>query len=123
MKAILVVDDSPIIRSVIQLHLDEERFDVLEAGSVDQAVRILRERKIDLVITDVRLPGADGLELVRRVRGPLAMALGPLPIIVMTSDWTDESRAGALAAGANETFEKPISAGKLTELVTKLSGG
>lgn len=80
---ILVVDDDPEPRELYATYL-RPAFEVVEAGDGDEALGILRERPIDLVITDFHMPRMNGLELLRAMRGE--PKLERIPVIVQTSD-------------------------------------
>ena len=67
-EQILVVDDSASTREILERNLRAEGYEVFSADSVAAAIALLEEREFDLVITDLRMPGADGMELVRHVR-------------------------------------------------------
>ncbi len=84
---VLVVEDEVIVRMTIAEYLRDEGYDVVEAGTADEALTILQNgTKIDLVFTDVRMPGSiDGCELARRVR-----AHWPKLPVILTSGYSDE---------------------------------
>jgi two-component system response regulator EvgA len=74
MKSVLIVDDHPVVRAAVNIVLEKEGFKrIYEASSVGEALSILREHAVDLVILDLVMPGGDGLELLDRIR---------------TSDWS-----------------------------------
>jgi CheY-like chemotaxis protein len=84
---VLVVEDEVIVRMTIAEYLRDEGYDVIEAGTADEALAVLqRGTDIDLVFTDVRMPGSiDGCELARRVR-----ARWPKLPVILTSGYSDE---------------------------------
>src|SRR5512142_213386 len=65
----LVVDDEPPLVQVVSGYLEREGFEVLTAGDGETAVRLAREHRPDVVVLDLMLPGIDGMEVCRRVRG------------------------------------------------------
>ncbi|MHB8875731.1 MAG: response regulator [Myxococcaceae bacterium] len=106
-NTILLVDDSPCIRSIIKLYLMGLDFEFVEAESAGRALHLLRLLPPKLAIVDVNMPGMDGLSFVLEVR---ARANGPaFPIIVLTSDQSPDLEARAAAVGANSLLRKPIS--------------
>ncbi len=85
MKTILVVDDEHLIRWSLYEGL-KDRFNVLTAASVDRAVALLTKIKVDAVVTDIRMPGRDGMELVQMLR-----ACAPdVKVFVITAYGSDE---------------------------------
>ncbi|SDP29330.1 two-component system, NarL family, response regulator EvgA [Pseudomonas arsenicoxydans] len=70
MKSVLIVDDHPVVCAAVTLVLEQEGFKrILEAASVGEALSILREHTVDLVILDLVMPGGNGLDLLERIRG------------------------------------------------------
>ncbi|MBB3318252.1 MULTISPECIES: DUF2934 domain-containing protein [unclassified Rhizobium] len=96
-KKVLVVDDEPLIRFAAVDALEAEGFDVLEAGSADEALVILQSNEIDAVFTDVNMPGStDGLGLVSRVRAQF-----PRTRVIVTSGHV---RLGAFDLASGVSF-------------------
>ena len=101
---VLVVDDEAPCRRVLARQLTHQGHAVSTAPDLEQAVEILREQQIDVVLTDLRMPNGNGLELVRR-----AAEIDPLvPCIVMTGYGSTEQSVEALRAGAYWYLEKPF---------------
>ena len=101
---ILVVDDSPTALEVIERNLSAERYEVVTAPGVDEALRVLESHPVDLVITDLKMPRMDGMELQAR----LADADPDLTVIIMTGYGNDEIETEAYRRGAFYYFDKPI---------------
>ena len=119
---ILVVDDSATMRQLIGLTLKKVKgYQVVEACNGADAVARLVTTPCDLIITDIKMPEMDGLELVRQVRGPLARA--ELPIIIVTTKGEEAAQQAGLAAGANAYLTKPLFGAKLLELVERFTAG
>ena len=119
-KTILVVDDSATMRQLIGLTLKKVKgCQVVEAQNGVDAVARLGAGAFDLVITDIKMPEMDGLELVRHVRGPLG--LSELPIIIVTTKGEEGARDAGLRAGANAYLTKPLSGVQLVDLVERLT--
>jgi two-component system, NtrC family, response regulator AtoC len=102
---ILIVDDETDTRELLALTLAKANHESVEAGALDQAIRLVKELEpLDLVIADLRLGTDDGLELCRRV----AEARPDVPVIVMTGYQSVEAAVGALRAGAYDFLTKPL---------------
>ena len=112
-KRILIVEDEEKLRRVLQLQLQSSGYDVETAGSAEEALRLID--RADLMLTDLRLPGMDGLELVPLVR----RQNGLLPVIVMTAFGTVENAVEAMKAGAADFLLKPFSLDHLNAIVAK----
>src|SRR5712692_4842400 len=114
MKArILVVDDAEKLRRVIELQLATAGFEVDKAGSAEEALKMVE--RADLVLTDLRLPGMDGLELLAAIRRQNMRS----PVIVMTAFGTVENAVEAMKAGAADFLLKPFSLDHLMTVVHK----
>ena len=101
-RRVLVVEDDPKIRSTIELYLRHEGFDVASAARGDEAVAAARDAH--LVILDIMLPGADGIEVCRAIRAAAAT-----PIIFVTARSTEEDKLRGLDLGADDYVTKPFS--------------
>ena len=106
---LLVVDDAPDTREVLQRNLASRGYDVITAGDVHEALRILSTARVDLVITDLKMPGASGLELVRHVREHLERA----EVITITGYPSVEGAVAAVKSGAEEYLTKPFTQDEL----------
>jgi two-component system chemotaxis response regulator CheY len=119
-KTILVVDDSATMRQLIGLTLKKVKgCHVVEAQNGVDAVARLGGGAFDLIITDIKMPEMDGLELVRQIRGPLGHT--ELPIIIVTTKGEEATRDAGLQAGANAYLTKPLSGVQLVDLVERLT--
>lgn len=108
---VLVVDDSIVVRRILCLTLRQipeyVRAQIDEAGNGAIALSRLREHRYDLVLSDVRMPYIDGVELVRRVRGELRDA--KTPIFLISTLGSEEDVQRGLNAGATAYILKPLS--------------
>ncbi len=111
--AILVVDDSPATREVLERNLRAEGHTVQTAANVADALAILEHAAIDLVVTDLRMPGADGMELVRHVR---AHHRG-VGLIMVTGFATVGGAVSAMREGVDDYLAKPFSEEELRHAV------
>jgi DNA-binding response OmpR family regulator len=102
--SILVVDDDPGIRKLLRLYLERERYRITEAADGPEALHQARDRRFDLVLLDVMLPGLDGIEVCRRIREESAV-----PIILLTARSGDSDKVVGLDLGADDYVVKPFS--------------
>ncbi|MGH7835639.1 MAG: response regulator [Candidatus Binatia bacterium] len=106
-QKILVVEDEPDIRKLVQYNLTQERFKVLEAEDGERALKIVQREKPDLVILDLMLPGLSGLELCKILRERPETAR--LPILMLTAKAGEADRVVGLEMGADDYLAKPFS--------------
>jgi DNA-binding response OmpR family regulator len=112
MATVLVVDDEPIVRDVVVRYLEREGHTTLQADHGDRARELLEQQTPDLVVLDVMLPGADGLELCRWIR-----ARSDLPVIMLTARGEEADRIVGLELGADDYVTKPFSPRELAARV------
>ncbi len=101
---ILVVDDDPTVAEVVSGYLDRAGYAVDRAGDGPDALARAAEHWPDLVVLDLMLPGMDGLEVCRRMRGQ-----GPVPVIMLTARGDEDDRILGLEVGADDYVTKPFS--------------
>ncbi|MFF6772065.1 response regulator transcription factor [Streptomyces sp. NPDC012637] len=101
---ILVVEDDPTVAEVVTGYLERVGFAVEHAADGVDALRRAGERRPELVVLDLMLPGLDGLEVCRRLR-----ADGPVPVIMLTARGDEEDRITGLEVGADDYVTKPFS--------------
>jgi len=109
---VLVVDDEPIVREVVVSYLRREGFRTLEAGDGNTARELLESDEPGLVVLDVMLPGADGLELCRWIR-----SRSDVPVIMLTARGEEADRIVGLELGADDYVTKPFSPRELAARV------
>ena len=115
----LVVEDSPMMRQLIVFALHRMReLEVVEADDGVDAMRKLAGSKFDIVVTDINMPIMDGLKLVKRIRSDETHK--NVPIIIITTEGSQEDRSRALALGANAYITKPIQAPRVMATVKEL---
>jgi two-component system response regulator PilR (NtrC family) len=112
-RRVLVVDDEPDIRELLELTLAKMGLGVVAVGSLEEARATLRDARFDLCLTDMRLPDGEGLELVRHISG----LAGDLPVAVITAHGSAENAVAALKAGAFDYVSKPVGLEQLRALV------
>ena len=103
----LVVDDTAVNRELVRLMLEPLGLRIEEATGGAEAVQVAMSTPFDLILMDVRMPGVDGLEATRVIRGA-SLANRSTPIIALTADVQPENTAACLAAGMNDVLAKPI---------------
>ncbi|HTM30372.1 MAG TPA: response regulator [Vicinamibacterales bacterium] len=107
MHTALVVDDSPMIRHMVRMSLEDiGGLTITEAGTGLEAIELLMIRGADLVVLDLNMPDMHGLEVLRFVRRHAAFS--SLPIIVLTTRGDENTRESAMAAGASLFRTKPF---------------
>jgi two-component system, chemotaxis family, chemotaxis protein CheY len=106
-RTVLLVEDHPDTRELYALVLGGEGYDVLEASDGAQALALLEHRQVDIVVTDLAMPGVDGVELCRRIRA-VPEARG-VPILAVTGQANDAALANIAAGGACAVCPKPVS--------------
>ncbi|MBU6329377.1 MAG: response regulator [Acidobacteria bacterium] len=112
MTRVLVVDDEPQIRRALATNLTARGYEVVQAGSGEEALRLVAERHPDVVILDIGLPGIDGIEVVHGLRG-----WTDVPIIMLSVRHDERDKVEALDAGADDYLTKPFG---MDELLARL---
>jgi two-component system, NtrC family, response regulator PilR len=112
-KRILIVDDEQSMREMLAILLKKDGLDVRSAGSRSQAAEVLRAGPVDLVLTDVKLPDGDGLEILRHVKS----GSPETAVVVMTAFGTSEMAVAARKLGAEAYILKPFDVDELRIVV------
>jgi len=118
---VLTVDDSPTVLAMLQHTLSGAGFDVLQAEDGQVGLDVLAKESVDVVITDVNMPVMDGIEFIRQVR-----ASGnhrSLPILILTTETTQEKRELGREAGGTGWLVKPFDPEKLISVIQKVAPG
>lgn len=113
----LIVDDEPMVRAVFREALRRVGIQVFEAATGCSALALAQATTPDFVITDLQMPGGDGLELCRTLRGDPALHRVR---IVVVSGVASAQAAAAVAAGCDAVIEKPCTPAKLVATVQRL---
>jgi len=111
-KKVLVVDDDVKTVELVKLYLSRDGYRVLTAYDGTEALRLAREGHPDLIVLDLMLPGIDGLEICRTLRGE-----SDVPIIMLTAKTTDQDKLIGLYLGADDYVTKPFSPRELAARV------
>src|SRR5579872_408482 len=115
MAAILIVEDEARMRRLLELDLSEAGYQTFSAGDAEKGLELLRREQIDLVLTDLKLPGPGGLEFLQAAK----RLNGALPVVVMTAYGTVETAVEAMKAGASDYVLKPFSLAEMRLVVQK----
>ncbi len=118
-KSVLIVEDSHVTRSMIR-SIVEDLGDVVttEASTGFEALRLLPTREFNLIVTDINMPDVNGLELINFVRNDARYR--DIPVLIVSTEKTEEDRRRGLALGANDYVTKPFSPDRLQETVKRL---
>jgi two-component system, chemotaxis family, chemotaxis protein CheY len=119
-KKIMTVDDSASIRQMVSFTLKQHGYEVIEAVNGTEALRKLKQKKIDMLITDINMPETDGISLIKMVRDDPSYRF--IPIIILTTGSQTEKKEEAKAAGATGWLVKPFRPDQLAAVVRKVMG-
>ena len=116
MVRIMIIEDDEEMRSLLKDFFEEEGFETDSVSNGVDALRMFSKDHFDLVITDIRMPGLTGLDILPRIR-----RLKPgTPVIVMTAYGGDDVRRKSLERGATTYLEKPIQMSKLRTVIREM---
>jgi CheY-like chemotaxis protein/anti-sigma regulatory factor (Ser/Thr protein kinase) len=118
---VLVVDDEPDAREIIKRMLTRSHAEVIVAASVEEALKLIDEYRPHVLVSDIGMPGQDGYDLIRAIRGRGCSARD-VPAIALTAFARSEDRRRALLAGFQIHVVKPVDANELTAVVASLTG-
>jgi two-component system chemotaxis response regulator CheY len=119
-KTILAVDDSGSLRQMVAFSLKAAGYQVIEAIDGQDGLEKAKNQVVDLVLTDQNMPRMDGLTLIKSLRA--LPTYQRVPILMLTTESSDDMKAKGRAAGANGWLVKPFDPQKLTEVVKKVIG-
>lgn len=121
MKKILLVDDSMTMLMSMEGVLKRSGFDIKTATDGNKALALLDSFAPDLVITDLNMPGMNGIELITKMKKHPGMRFKP--ILMLTTESQESKKAEAKAAGATGWLVKPVSPADLTSVIKKVLPG
>ncbi len=117
----LIVDDSSVMRKIVERALRQAGLDSLvvhEAGSGAEGIEVLKKEKVEIILSDINMPVMDGLEFLRQLK---AQNLAPgVPVIMITTESSEEHVKQAIQAGAVGYIRKPFTADQVKERVLPL---
>ena len=115
MATILIVEDEPKMQRLLELNLADAGYTTRAAGNAENGLKILASDRVDLVLSDVKLPGMSGLEFLQAVK----RANAAIPVVMMTAYGTVESAVEAMKEGASDFVLKPFSIEEIKLIVRK----
>jgi DNA-binding NtrC family response regulator len=115
MPAILIVEDEAKMRRLLELNLGDDGFTTFSAEDAETGLKLLRENPVDLVLTDLKLPGMNGLQFLQTIKRQNAA----LPVVVMTAFGSVETAVDAMKAGASDYVLKPFSLTEMRMVIRK----
>ena len=118
----LVVDDDADTRELFAAVLATGGATALQAGSASEALAVLAEQPVDVVLSDIAMPGGDGYWLVRQIRALPDTPVNAVPVVAVTAFGREHSRARALAAGFADHLQKPTDPALLCRAVAAAAG-
>ena len=117
----LIVDDSSVMRKIVERALRQAGIDPLvvhEAGTGAEGLEVLKTKQVDLILSDINMPAMDGLEFLRQIRTQ-QLAAG-VPVVMITTESSEEHVKAAIQAGAQGYIRKPFTAEQVKERVLPL---
>src|ERR671912_243695 len=114
-KSILVVDDEKSQREILEMILTGEGYDVTTASSGEAAIKFAKDRRFDLALTDLKMTGMDGIELLQHLLGLDSSII----VILLTAHGSIDSAKEALRRGAFDYLEKPFEREALLETIRR----
>ncbi len=115
--SLLVIDDSASIRQLVSFALKSADCNVFEAKDGMEAMAELAHKRVDMVITDLNMPGMDGLELIKKIRTMPESKY--IPIIMLTTESQEDKKQEGKKAGASGWIVKPFTSEQLLAVVKK----
>ena len=122
MKKILIVEDSDSTRAMMRAIVEDigEDFHVIEATNGFEALKILPAENFDLIITDINMPDINGLELINFIK--TSPRYNDIPLIIVSTESTEEDRRRGMALGADDYITKPFKPEQLRDSILKHLG-
>lgn len=117
-KKILIVDDSATIRQAVRIPLHKTDYHCIEAVDGEDALSKLAAGKVDLIITDINMPNLDGFGLIREIRRAPESRF--TPIVILTTESSEDMKRRGKAAGASGWIVKPFQADQLLKVIRLL---
>ncbi|HUO61158.1 MAG TPA: response regulator [Candidatus Acidoferrales bacterium] len=114
---ILIVDDSSVMRKIVERSLRQAGLDLVEvheAANGSEALNLLGQHQVDLILSDINMPVMDGLEFVKQVQ---ATSASNAPVVMITTEGSESNVMQALSLGAKGYIRKPFTADQVKEHV------
>jgi two-component system chemotaxis response regulator CheY len=120
----LIVDDSSVMRKIVERSLRQagiEMTDVFQAGNGAEAMAVLQENKVDLILCDINMPVMDGLEFIKQL--PNIPNAAGVPVVMITTEGSEAHVVEALSCGAKGYIRKPFTPEQVKEHVMPVLAG
>jgi two-component system chemotaxis response regulator CheY len=120
----LIVDDSSVMRKIVERSLRQAGLDlslVVEAGNGADALNLLKEQKVDLILSDINMPVMDGLEFVKQLQQQNIAA--NTPVVMITTEGSESNVIQALSCGARGYIRKPFTPEEVRDHILPLVAG
>jgi two-component system chemotaxis response regulator CheY len=120
----LIIDDSSVMRKIVERSLRQagiELSQVIEAGNGAEALAVLKESQVDLILCDINMPVMDGLEFIKQLPG--VENARNVPVVMITTEGSEAHVVQALSCGARGYIRKPFTPEQVRDQVTPVLGG
>lgn len=117
MSKLLLVEDSPTARNLVRVFLMGVPAEIVEAGSAEQALALLDDPQIEVIVSDHQLPGMEGLDLVKLIRTDARPHVAKVGVILLTSEAIETD---AYRSGVDAFIKKPVKDSSLRDAVMRL---
>jgi len=121
---VLIVDDSSVMRKIVARSLQQAGLNIaqiLEAANGAEALVVVRQEKVDLILCDINMPVMDGLELVKQLSG--VENAHKVPVVMITTEGSEAHVVRALSAGARGYIRKPFTSEQVKEQIIPILAG
>ena len=117
-KTLLIVEDDEFIFCILEVMLKDTGVGIIYAGNGEEAIGILEENPIDMILLDIRLPGQDGFEIFKKIKRRYTH----IPVVAHTANCIPEEKEKFISAGFAGYLEKPINGETIRHLMHELIG-
>ncbi len=117
-KTILIVDDEEDILDTLEIRLKKNEYDVIKAGSGEEALTVVRQRKPDIIVLDVMMPPPNGYQVCRILKD--SVEFGSIPIVLLTARGSESDKFWGMESGADAYMSKPFNNEELLALIRRL---
>jgi two-component system, chemotaxis family, chemotaxis protein CheY len=120
----LIIDDSSVMRKIVERSLRQAGIDlaqVLEAGNGAEALTVLHEHAVDLILCDINMPVMDGLEFIKQL--PAVANAKDVPVVMITTEGSESHVVQALSCGARGYIRKPFTPEQVREQIVPVLAG
>jgi two-component system cell cycle response regulator DivK len=118
MKRILIVEDKPNSRELLRTVLEQQGYEIMEAGDGDEALALVRQQSPDLVLMDLQIPARNGYDVLQEIRKDVKLA--HMPVVAITANAMPGDREKVLAAGFTGYIAKPVALAHLRSEVNRV---